>query len=529
MNERVAQYVNKVKTRFQQMGRNQKIWLFASLIGLIVAIVLITVIFTRTEYEVAFTKLDANDSAAVINHLESAGIPYKLNATGSEISIPAKDAARVKIDVGSQGLIQNGSLGFAETFGIGSSALGTTENEFNVKYQNAINGEVQRLLNGLSGIESSKVLVTKHEESVFLTTQEMQKPTAAVVLNFTPGYRPTQKEIDGYYNLIKAAVGGIDIQDITISSQQHGELLSSEANDLLSGGTNLIETQFNIQKKYEQELKNTIQQYLSQIYGVDKIVVSISSSLNFDKKSSQESLVLPLENNNNNGIIISEQLESTSSTSTDASGGVVGTGETDIPTYQTGNAGGENSSESNSTIRNYDVNRINNIIESQAYVVKDLSISVGFEASELASEADQQAITNYLASFVRSQLANSGQDLTNDQAVQQKVTLIARDFDAEAAAAADETGLSTAWIIGLAALALLLIAALIFVLLRRRKAKAEEEEELVVEDIPVRPAYETIDLDNLQNDSQARKNLETLAKRKPDEFVNLLRTWLVDE
>lgn len=527
MNERVAQYVNKVKTSFQQMGRKQKTWLAASIIGLIVAIVLITVIFTRTEYEVAFKNLDTTDSAAVINYLESSGIEYKLNGAGSEISIPAKDAARVKIDVGSQGLIQNGSLGFAETFGIGTSALGTTENEFNVKYQNAINGEIQRLLNGLNGIDSSKVLVTMPEESVFLTTQEMKKPSAAVVINFVPGYRPTQKDIDGYYNLIKAAIGGIEVQDITISSQQLGELLSSQANDLVSGGTNLIETQFNIQKKYEQEIKGSIEQYLSRIYGVDKIVVSISSSLNFDKKSSQESHVLPLENNNNNGIIISEQLESSTSTSTNSSGGVVGTGETDIPTYQTGNSGGENSSESNSTIRNYDVNRINSIIESQAYVVKDLSISVGFEASELASEADQAAITNYLASFVRSQLANSGQDLTNDTTVQQKVTLIARNFDAEAATGAEGAGLSTAWMIGLGALALLIIGVLVFALLRRRKAREIQEE--FVEDIPLRPAYESIDFDNLQNDNQAQKNLETLAKRKPDEFVNLLRTWLVDE
>lgn len=99
MNERVAQYVNKVKTSFQQMSNKQKIWLSASSIGLIVAIVLMTIIFTRTEYEVAFKNLDTMDSAAVINHLDAAGIPYKLNATGSEISIPAKDAARVQIDV----------------------------------------------------------------------------------------------------------------------------------------------------------------------------------------------------------------------------------------------------------------------------------------------------------------------------------------------------------------------------------------------------------------------------------------------
>jgi flagellar M-ring protein FliF len=46
---------------------------------------------------------------------------------------------------------------------------------------------------------------------------------------------------------------------------------------------------------------------------------------------------------------------------------------------------------------------------------------------------------------------------------------------------------------------------------------------------PVRVEFPTIDLENVSNDHQVRKNLETLAKRKPEEFVNLLRTWLVDE
>ena len=509
------------------MGRKQKIWLGASLAGLVVAIVLATVIFTRTEYEVAFNNLDATDSAAIITYLESAAIPYKLDDMGTSISVPTKDAVKAKIAIGSEGMIQNGSIGFTESFGIGSSTLGTTENEFNVKYQNAVNGEVQKLLNGLQGIQSSKVLINVPKESVFLTTDEQSMPSAAIVLNFAAGYRPTQAEIDGYFNLVKSSVSGLEVSGVTISSQQLGELTSSATNDLLSSSSNLIETQFKVQKMYEQDVKASVQQYLSQIYGVDNIVVSISSSLNFDKKSSQESLVLPLENNNNNGIIISEQQESSSSTNTSGtSGGVVGTGETDIPTYQTSTNNGESSTESNSSTTNYEVNRIESVIESAPYVVKDLSISVGYEATELADVAEQAAITSYLTSFVRSQLANSDQNVENDEILNKKVTLIARNFTSTEVETSG-AGISLGWLIGIGLLALAAIVALVVVVSRRRKAAREEEQ--VFDDIPERPSFEAIDFDTLQNDSQARKNLETLAKRKPDDFVNLLRTWLVDE
>lgn len=70
-----------------------------------------------------------------------------------------------------------------------------------------------------------------------------------------------------------------------------------------------------------------------------------------------------------------------------------------------------------------------------------------------------------------------------------------------------------------------LVAGIIFAIRRRRQNAVEE----TIEELSPRVEYPSINLDSVSNDSQVRKNLETLAKRKPDEFVNLLRTWLVEE
>lgn len=66
-------------------------------------------------------------------------------------------------------------------------------------------------------------------------------------------------------------------------------------------------------------------------------------------------------------------------------------------------------------------------------------------------------------------------------------------------------------------------------LIYRSRKKTEEEE--VEEDIPLQVPTEfpSINLESVTNESQVRKQLESLAKKKPDEFVNLLRTWLADE
>lgn len=92
MNERIAQYRARLTQFWGQMGRRQKIWLGASIVGLLLTIVLLTIVFTRTDYEIAFQNLDSTDAAAIMQHLESSGIPYQLSQNGKSISVPKTEA-----------------------------------------------------------------------------------------------------------------------------------------------------------------------------------------------------------------------------------------------------------------------------------------------------------------------------------------------------------------------------------------------------------------------------------------------------
>jgi flagellar M-ring protein FliF len=523
VNERLAQVREKLSAFWNQYSKTQK-WILASTAGLlIVIIVILTMIFTKTEYEVAFQNLDSTDSASVMQYLDGSGIPYKLSGDGTTISVPSASAAKVKVDVGSQGLVQNGSIGLAE-LSKNSSSLGATEEEFQVKLRNALNGEVQQLLQRMQGVANAKALITMPQESVFLNDSDKEKASASIVLTFKPGYRPKQNEIDSYFNLVKTAVPNMDIDGITILSSTTGEL---EPSSQLGGkggiGGAVYETQFAIQNEFENDLKKNIQSFLMPIVGVDNMVVNVVSSLNFDKKTSQENLVSPLPDNDNNGVVISRQDSSETFTGKDGqTGGVAGTGETDVTNYPGGASSGTSNSEKvNSTI-NYEVNRITNNIDYGPYKVKDLSINVGVDSSVMTPQKLSE-IQGVLYNSVRVLLAESGMDLSDDS-LKQRVSVLSQDF-ASNNASSGGLSTSTAWYAGLGLLALALLGGGGYVVYRRRKAARESE------DIAATPRAElpTIDIDNVSNESQVRKQLEGLAKRKPDEFVNLLRTWLVDE
>lgn len=522
MNEKWAQIREKLLSFWNQYSKTQKWVLASTAVLLLIAVILLTSWLTRTQYEVAFQNLDSTDAAAIINYLEGQGISYKLSADGSTISVPSASAARARVEVGSQGLVQNGSMGFKE-LGASSSSIGTTQEEFRVKYRNALNGEVQQLLLRKQGIQSAKVLINLPEETIFASDSGREKATASVVLTFKPGYRPKQAEIDSYFNLVKTAVPNLAIEDITIASNTAGDLEPSSAlGD--AGRSGRIEQQLETTNQFENEVKKNIQQFLGPIVGMDNMVISVIASLNFDQVTTEANNVVPLPNNDNKGIIISEEHYAESSSGTNgAAGGVAGVGDTDIANYPGASTSTSNTSESTRDVVNYEPSRVKDLITSAPYKVKDVSISVGVDASVMTPERVSQ-IEQVLMNHVRTLLADSGQDLS-DEAIARRVSVLSQTFNANIVQSSG-MALTPAWIAGISALALALVGAVGYMFYRRRQA-AKAAEELVA-DVP-RVELPTIDIENVSNESQVRKQLENLAKRKPEEFVNLLRTWLVDE
>ncbi|MEF3304812.1 flagellar basal-body MS-ring/collar protein FliF [Paenibacillus sp. GYB003] len=528
MNETLVQYRDKAAQYWKQLSRNQKYMVLGTIAILLAVVILTSINLSKTEYVTAFRNLQPNDAASIKKYLDDSKIPYKLSPDGTSIEVPASQAPSIKLDVESQGLNKNGSLGYGAFEG--SNTFGMSDNEFNVKLINAMQGEIQQMFNQINGVASSKVLITVPKESAFLSTQP-QESTASVVLTIENGYRFDQAQIDTMYNLVAKTIPKLKYENITISNQ-NGELLPySKTNGAIAGTSNQIQQQFQVRNQFQNELQKNIMSLLGKMYAPDKVVVSVVSTLNFDQKTSKQNLVTPVNAADGRGIEISVQENNKSATSNGASnGGVPGTANTDVPTYQGGqNAGGSSQSEETNRIVNYEVNRIANEIVSSPFIVKDLSISVGIEPpikndpNSLTQEMKDN-IQKTLVSIVSATLADSGQTFT-DADIAKKVTLFAQPF---AVATGTEPAGVNYWMWGGIGVAAMAVAGAAGYMIRRRKQK---QLELVEEELspPTKVELPTIDIDNVSNENQIRKQLEGLAKKKPEEFVNLLRTWLVDE
>jgi flagellar M-ring protein FliF len=414
-----------------------------------------------------------------------------------------------------------------------SNTFGTTDQEFKVKHLDALQGEIQQLINSIGAVASSKVLINLPEETLFLPKDgATDKATASVVVQLKEGYTLDQQKVDTIYNLVSKSIKNLPIENITIGDS-NGDLMpySKTGGALTSGGT-VASDQFRIKKAFEQDIQSNVIRILGGILGKGKVIPMAVANLNFDERSTEEKLVTPVNLVDNTGIAISIQdIQNSYVSDGGSTSGVAGTGSTDVPGYpgSTGNTGKTTKEENQKTVNN-EVNHITNEIKKSQFTVTDLAISVGIEPPDKTkpdslTQPVKDDIQKILLSVVSASLANSGKTFT-DAELAKKVTVFAHSF-ADVGSTSNSSNNSLYVYIGIGLLALIVAAVVGIIFSRRRKtAEAQALAELAV---TTKAEFPTLDFDQVGNDSQVRKQLEQLAKKKPDEFVNLLRTWLVDE
>jgi flagellar M-ring protein FliF len=530
VNENITQFWNRLTQYWNQFSRTQKITFISTVVLVLLTIGIISYNFSKTEYALAYTNLQPTDAAAIKTYLDGAKIPYQLSEDGKSIGVPRSEVANVKLAVESQGINKSGNIGYGAFSQ--NNTFGTTDKEFNVKYVNAVQGELQQLINSNSAVSDSKVLISLPQETVFLPKgSEKEKASASVVLNVKPGYSLDQAKVDTMYNLVSHSINGLPIENITISDQ-NGELLEFSKGKSKITSANLATQNFEINNQFKNDVQKNVQQILGSILGKDKVIVQVFSTMNFDQTNSKQQLVTAPNTVDQKGLEISVQeiQKNYNGNGSAPAGGVPGTGQTDVPGYPGSNNNGTVKSDELQKTVNYEVNRITNDIVATPYVVKDLTINVGIEPPipgdpTSLTQGTIDGVQQILVNVVRAALADNKPTPTEAD-LAKKVTVFAHTF---AKPNTSITANANAMLLygGLGGLALALLAGGVYLLMRRRRLQREAEEELAAG--PARVEFPTIDIDNVTNDNQVRKQLETLAKRKPEEFVNLLRTWLVDE
>lgn len=529
MNERLTKVKSDSRQFWTSRTKNQKGVLIGTLIAIVAIASTITYFSTKTEMVPLFTELSPNEVGQIQEVLTAQGTQFEIAPGGTNILVSEKEVDALKVSLMSQGYPETG--GVSTTFFTENAGFGMTDNEFNVIKLAALQTEIADLYRRIDGVKDAQVKVVLPESSVFLseTTQESQ---AMVMLTTDAGHKFTEEQIKTLYNIVGKSVPNLTNDNIQITNQ-YGEYF--DLTTMTAGNSaNTAEGQMAIKKQIERDLQRQVQNMLGTLMGQDKVVVSVSTDIDFKQVNSTEELVEPVDEENIEGIAISAQriTETYSGTGSVAAGAPEAENVTDnFIDYQEGTTGDGEYERVEETINN-DVNRIRNEIQGSPFKVRNIGIQVmveppGGEGAELDPNVEAD-IEQILATIVRTSI---DQDIVNElteEQISERIVVLAQPFYGKETLETDGQPFIPWWVWVIGGVLLVAIALLVFYVLRSRKQKQEEEEAYIIEQ------QQDIIIDDLSEEKETeatlrRKQLEKMAKDKPEDFAKLLRTWIAED
>lgn len=252
------------------------------LIGSVVGIVYVSRWANQADYVVLFSDLSAQDSSAVISKLKEKKIQYQVRGEGSTVAItPPEIVHEIRIELAGEGVPQGGVVGL-EIFE--AANLGTTTFQEKIKFQRAIQGELERTIGSIRGVHGVRVHVAQPEKSVF--SKLGSQPTASVMLQVDPSAELSRKQIRGISNLVAGSVEGLKAENVTIVDSV-GNLLtaSDETNsESLEGEATRLTYQREVERGYVQR----VEQMLGKILGNGKVIARVTADMDFSQIEKEE-------------------------------------------------------------------------------------------------------------------------------------------------------------------------------------------------------------------------------------------------
>jgi flagellar M-ring protein FliF len=221
----------------------------------------------------AFTGVPLESVSSMTDKLDQAGVKYKLERGGADVMVAATDLAKARVALAKGGLPNGGRPGL-ELFD--QPSWGMTDFTQRINYRRALEGELERTVGKMRGIDAAQVHLVMHETDGFAAGD---RPTeASVVLKLKGEADP--EVVKGIAHLVASSVDGLTSEHVTIVNDA-GRLLSEavEANS----PTGLTNRQLTMQRELEEYMRVKAEKIVSQMVGNNNMRVQVSAAMSFDR------------------------------------------------------------------------------------------------------------------------------------------------------------------------------------------------------------------------------------------------------
>lgn len=225
--------------------------------------------FLRTTYELLFSDLKISDASAIVAEMEHRKIPYRLANGGTSILVPSGTADNTRLALTGADMPIKGTVGF-ELFN--KADLGLTDFAQKINYQRALQGELERTIMTLDGVDTARVHLSLGEDRLFRDDQVA--PKASVTIRMAKGAHLSEGFAQGVRRLVAAAVPKLEPADVVILNEAGQSISSGPDMPAVSSVSPYVEARQAIEQYYEARSRQALSDA-----GMSGLTVSISAQL----------------------------------------------------------------------------------------------------------------------------------------------------------------------------------------------------------------------------------------------------------
>lgn len=274
----------KLDQLLERLGGRRRAAILGAGVGAVLLILGISWWATAPEWVPVYSGVPLESVGPMTERLGEEKVRYRLAGNGQDILVPAPELARARVALAQGGLPLAGRPGM-ELFD--QPSWGMTDFTQRINYRRALEGELERTIGKMRGVEAAQVHLAIQESSSFRRPDGPGR--ASVVLKLRGGQRPDREVVRGIQHLVAGSVGGIQSEHVTILDDA-GRLLSAPSE---GGAAMLTHRQLEMQREVEQHLEQKASELLAQVVGAGNARVQVAAEINFDRVERTSEIVDP--------------------------------------------------------------------------------------------------------------------------------------------------------------------------------------------------------------------------------------------
>jgi flagellar M-ring protein FliF len=212
------------------------------------------------EYKTLFSGMAPPDAQSLSQRLGGQNISFQLSSDGTSVLVRADQLDRARLEAASQPLA-SGRLGFELFDKPNWSGSDFSEK---VNYQRAVEAELERTIQTMSGVQGVRVHLVLPRESLF---SDRERPAKAAVVLKLRGVRLNDQVTYSVANLVSSAWDDLAPQNVSVTTTDGQAVSAGHAHS----GTSISSS-----ANLETELAERIVQTLTPIVGADRVKSSVT-------------------------------------------------------------------------------------------------------------------------------------------------------------------------------------------------------------------------------------------------------------